>query len=67
MLSGLGVGGGGSAQAMTCAADPPADAGCEVVFSVLALVCAGRLPSAPELPVDTGAAVVWPIACPPLG
>jgi hypothetical protein len=64
MVAPLGLGGGGSAQAMTCAADPPADTGCKVVFGVLGLVCNG---TPPKLPIGLAAAVPSPLVCPPLG
>lgn len=63
----LGLGGGNSAQAMTCVADPPIDTACSVVFSVVYTACTGDL-RLPRLPIATSAAEVgWPIDCPPLG
>ena len=69
MLSVLPLGlGGGSAQAMTCVAEPPIDTACDVVFTVLRTVCTGAPPTLPNLPGIAGAAAVgWPIECPVLG
>jgi hypothetical protein len=64
-LAPFGLTGGAPAHAMTCAADPPIDAGCDVVFGVLGLVCTGTPPKLPTLPVAL--AVARPDLCPPLG
>ncbi len=68
LLAPLGLGGGSSAQAMTCAADPPMDTACAVVFGVvLGTVCTGQ-PHVPRLPIATTSATIgWPVDCPPLG
>jgi hypothetical protein len=68
MLAPVGFGGGNSAQAMTCMAEPPIDTACDVGFGVLYLVCTGHVPKLPSLPITTAAAATgWPISCPPLG
>lgn len=60
--------GGSTDQAMTCAADPPIDAACDVVFDVLAVVCNGQLPSPPPTTgPPIGVAMARPDLCPPLG
>ena len=66
-LAPIGIGGGGSARAMTCVADPPIDTGCQVVFGVLYTACTGQPPKLPRVPIGTSAAVGWPIDCPPMG
>jgi hypothetical protein len=60
-------GGMAPAHAMTCAADPPLDYGCKVVFFVVGSVCTGQgtPPGAPPLiGLNTAAR---PDLCPPLG
>ena len=64
-LAPFGLTGGAPAQAMTCAADPPIDTACDVVFGVVGLVCNGTPPKLP--PISIGAAVANPDLCPPLG
>ena len=66
-LAPFGLTGGTPAHAMTCAADPPIDTACDVVFGVVGLVCNGTPPKLPTLPVALGAAVARPDLCPPLG
>ena len=61
----FGLTGGAPAQAMTCAAEPPIDTACDVVFGVVALVCNGTPPKLPTPPIAL--AVARPDLCPPLG
>ena len=67
LLSPIGLRGGSSAQAMTCATDPPFDTACDVVFGVFWTVCNGQPPKLPSLPITTTVAIRWPVYCPPLG
>ena len=58
-------------HAMTCAADPPIDYGCKVVFYVVGSVCNGQAPppGAPPLPLIrlNANTAARPDLCPPLG
>jgi hypothetical protein len=58
--------GGAPSHAMTCAAEPPIDTACDVVFGVLGLVCNGTVPKPPTGPVALNTAT-RPDLCPPLG